>query len=560
MYKRKYIIAIFILVIALSGCNNYLNIDESIGKSKELAYGYFSELANNVTHLYGQLQNDWGVMGNALREAATDNAVYTWSNSSVYDIYYDAWSPINTIDNVWDHYYAAIRSANIFLENYTLEPFERFKHNDAYEDEMDKAKRFPYEARFLRAWYFFELAKRYGDIPLLTRSYGTDEINSVEKTSFNNVIDFIISECDAIAPQLPVSYRNVTLQETGRATKGAVLAFKSRVLLYAASPLHNPSGDPSKWELAAKAAWDLISSAENEGWYNLVPGVNLFSNGNNVLTAGELIFERRNGDSNSFEQLNLPIGFEGGNSGNTPTQNLVDAFEMNDGTPFDWNNPVHAANPYLNRDPRFYRTIAYNGSELMVNSVMKSVVEAFTGGKNGPPLNGATLTGYYLKKYIDENVSLISTAPVSRPHHYILYRYAEILLNYAEAMNEWKGPDYKDAMYTLSSREALNEIRAYAGMPSINGDNEQGAFKTRIRNERRVELAFEDHRFWDIRRWKIGEVVKTIYGVEIASQNNVYQYTRKKIQDRVWSDKMYLYPIPDSERFVNENLTQNPGW
>ncbi len=555
---KKYITVIWMLT-TLFGCD-YLDFDESVGKTKELAYGYFNELGANVTHVYGQLQGDWGVMGGALREAATDNAVYTWKDNAVYDIYNDAWSPINTIDNVWGHYYSAIRSANIFLENYSLEQLERFEYNDGYKDEMDKAKRYPYEVRFLRAWFYFELAKRYGDIPLLTRSYGTDEINSVEKSSFNDVVNFIVAECDAVAPLLPASYRSLPFQETGRATKGAALALKSRVLLYAASPLHNPSGDGPKWDAAARAAGDVISNAEAEGWYSLVPGVGLFSNGNTVLTAKELIFERRStGDSNSFEATNLPIGYEGGRSGNTPTQNLVDAFEMKDGTSFDWNNPVHAANPYLNRDPRFYKTVACNGSQLM-QSAMKSTVETFTGGKNGQPINGATLTGYYLRKYIDETISLIPTAPIVKPHHYVLLRYAEILLNHAEAMNEWNGPDYKDAAHPLSARETLNRVRAYAGMPAIEDAGSKDAFRNRIRNERRVELAFEDHRFWDIRRWKTGDVVKAIYGVEVTLDEGIYQYTKQKIQDRVWNDKMYLYPIPDTERYVNENLTQNPGW
>lgn len=549
---KKYITPVC-LMIALSGCN-YLDFDEATGQSKEFAYGYFDELGKNVTNIYGQLQNEYGALGGALREAATDNAVYTWQNNQVYDIYNNVWSPVNTIDDNWGFYYRAIRSANIFLENYSLEKLERFQYNANYEDDLAKAKVYPYEVRFLRAFFFFELAKRYGDIPLLTRSYQIDEINEVQKSSFSEVINFIVTECDAIAPFLPVSYRSFYL-ETGRATQGAALALKSRVLLYAASPLHNQTNDAAKWDLAAKAAGDLISKAESGDWYRLVPDVKLFSNGNSVLTAKELIFERRNGDSNDFEARNLPIGFEGGNSGNTPTQNLVDAFEMKDGTPFDWNNPTHAANPYLNRDPRFYKTIAYNGSTLK-----GTVVETFTGGKNGLPINGASLTGYYLKKYIDETVSLSPTSPVKKPHHYVLFRYAEIFLNYAEALNEWKGPDYKDEAYALSAREALNRIRTYAKMPAITGDNGMDAFRIRVQNERRIELAFEDHRFWDIRRWERGELVKTINGISIEKSNGNYQYVKQKIQDRVWDDKMYLYPIPQSEIFINGNLTQNPGW
>lgn len=549
---KKYITAIF-LMIALSGCH-YLDFDETTGQSKDFAYGYFGQLGLNVTNIYGQLQNEYGALGGALRESATDNAVYTWQSNQVYDIYNNVWSPINTIDNVWSFYYSAIRASNIFLENYSLTNFERFKYSAGYTESLAIAQNYPYEVRFLRAYFFFELAKRYGDIPLLTRSYKTDEINKVQKSSFNDVVNFIVSECDTIAPLLPVTYRSFFL-ETGRITQGAALALKSRVLLYAASPLHNETKDLAKWDLAAKASGDLISKADKGLWYSLVSNVNLFSTANAVLTAKELILERRNGNSNSFEGLNLPMGFEGGNSGNTPTQNLVDAFEMKDGTPFSWSNPVHAANPYLNRDPRFAKIIAYNGSKLMTKTI-----ETFQGGLNGAPINGATLTGYYLKKYIDETVSLSPITPISKPHHYILFRYAEIFLNYAEALNEWKGPDYKDATYVISAREALNRIRTYAGMPAITGDNTQDAFRIRVRNERRIELAFEDHRFWDIRRWKTGDVVKTINGITITKNGTVYTYSPQKIQDRVWNDKMYLYPIPQTEIYMNGNLTQNTGW
>lgn len=549
---KKYITAIC-LMIALSGCN-YLDFDEATGQSKDFAYGYFDELAKDVTHIYGQLQSEFGAVDGALREAATDNAVYTWQNNAVYDIYNNVWSPLNTIDNVWSFYYSAIRASNSFLENYSLKDLERFQNNAGYADDLAKAKNYPYEVRFLRAYFFFELAKRYGDIPLLTRTYKTDEINQIQKSSFNEVANFIVKECDEIAPLLPVTYRSFYL-ETGRITRGAVLALKSRVLLYAASPLQNKTNDINKWDLAAKASADFISKADQGAWYSLVANVNLFSTGNAVLTAKELILERRNGDSNDFEGRNLPMGFEGGNSGNTPTQNLVDAFEMKDGTPFNWSNPVHAANPYANRDPRFAKIIAYNGSKLMTKTI-----ETFQGGLNGSPINGATLTGYYLKKYIDETVSLSAITPIKKPHHYVLFRYAEILLNYAEALNEWKGPDYKDVTYVISAREALNRIRTYAGMPVITGDNSQEAFRNRVRNERRIELAFEDHRFWDIRRWKTGDVVKTINGIRITKNGTVFVYSTQKIQDRVWDDKMYLYPIPQSEIYMNRNLKQNTGW
>lgn len=551
MYK-KYIIAVT-LSLTLLGCN-YLDFDESIGRTDEIAFGYFDELSRHVTYIYSQINPDWGVLGGALMESATDNSIYTWQDSKVYDIYNDTWSPVNLVDNKWNAYYAAIRSSNLFLEKYSIERLKRFENNASYQQDLEKATLYPYEVRFLRAYFYFELAKRYRNIPLLTRTYDKDEINSVTQDSFETIINFIVDECDEISPFLPVSHRTFH-SETGRVTKGAALALKSRALLYLASPLHNTTADVSKWEDAALAAGELIAQSKQGGWYFLDTNVDLFGNGNDVLRARELIFERRHPATSNFEERNLPIGFYSAKSGNTPTQNLIDAFEMSDGTTFDWNNPEHSSNPYSNRDPRLAKIVVHNNAMLQGN-----IVETYIGGAHGQPINGATLSGYYLRKYIDENVSLNPISPVNRPHHFVIFRYSEILLNYAEALNEFKGPDYTDEQFTLSAREALNEIRAFVRMPLITNDVSKEVFRERIRNERRVELAFEDHRFWDIRRWKIGDTVKNIYGIRIEREASNYSYQKELIQTRTWDDKMYFYPIPQSEIFINVNLKQNEGW
>lgn len=551
MYKRY--IVIITVFLSLFACN-YLDFDESIGKTKDETYNYFGDLERHVTHIYAQINPDWGVLNGALLESATDNSIYTWKDSQIYDIYNNTWSAINIVDNKWSSYYNAVRSANVFLENFSIEKLNRFENNASYPEDLKKAELYPYEVRFLRAYFYFELAKRYGDIPLLTRSYELEEVNSVTQTSFKDIIKFISNECDSIIPFLPVTHRDF-LGETGRVTKGAAMALKARAQLYSASPLHNASNEMELWKEAAQANLELITSSTEGGWYSLDPNIKLFSDGNSMLTARELIFERRFRNSSSFERNNLPIGIFDAKSGNTPTQNLVDAFEMRDGTPFDWNNPAHAANPYLNRDPRLAKVVVLNNSYIS-----GELIETYVGGKNGQPINGATLSGYYLRKYIDENVSLSPINPSQRPHHFVIFRYAEIFLNYSEALNEVYGPDYTDEIFTVSSREALNNIRSYAGMPPITDDITKESFRKRIRNERRLELSFEDHRFWDIRRWKIGDVVKEIYGIHIEQEGSNLKYNKKLIQNRVWDDKMYLYPIPQTEIFINDNLIQNDGW
>ncbi|WP_140936798.1 RagB/SusD family nutrient uptake outer membrane protein [Sphingobacterium lumbrici] len=546
---KKYLILIC-AATSFASCS-FLDLEEDTNMQKEEAYGYFDNIKRLATYVYTFLPQDFGVIGNATRDAATDNAIYTWENSKVYDIYNDVWNPNNPIDDSFN-LYTGIRSANSFLENFSLKDLERFKWEDNYKENVKQAEMLVHEVRALRAFYYLELAKRYGGIPLLTRTYTDGEINSVEKSSFSSIIEFIVSECDAVIPELPVSHKEF-YNETGRVTRGMAMAVKSRALLYAASKLHNPGNNKDLWKKAAVAAYDIIKS--NNYSLPIIDQDPLYhaNGGNEVLKSSQLIFERRNGDSNTFESNNLPIGFEAANSGNTPTQNLVDAFEMADGTAFDWANDAHTTNPYANRDPRFYRNIVYNGSTLM-----NIKIETFEGGKNAYPIVGATRTGYYLKKYINESVSLSPTQPVRKPHHFIIFRYAEILLNYAEAMTEWQGADYVDADLQLSARQALNLVRQAAKMPNIVDSGTD--FMKRLRNERRVELAFEDHRFWDIRRWMIGEVVKDIYGVKVQRIGGADIYTRVKIQERIWKEKMYLYPIPMQETYKNPNLGQNPEW
>lgn len=547
-----------VLTIVCMGCSltacNYLDFDESVGKTKDEVYSTFANIKSLVTAIYSFLPQDFGVIGGALRESATDNAMYVWNTSGVYKIYEDKWAPTNTIDDVWGNMYSGIRAANSYLENYNEDFLDRLSLDDNYKDEIKKFRMYPYEVRALRAFYYFELAKRYGDVPLVKRTLDLEEVNQLKRTPFVEVIDFIANECTQIAPRLPINHNNF-YEETGRVTRGMAMALKSRALLYAASKLHNPTEDVRKWQDAAIAAHDII----REGWYSL-PNIDndpLYNRdgANEVLKSSQLIFERRNGDDNSFEKNNLPIGFEGGKSGNVPTQNLVDAFEMATGEPFDWNNAEHVKYPYVKgnkqtRDPRFYKTIVYNGASLM-----GTTVETFEGGRNGLPLEGATPTGYYLRKYINETVSLNPENPQSKAHHFILFRYAEILLNYAEAMYKYVGEDEIPVGFTLSARQALNQVRKAANMCDVTDTGE--AFYKRLKNERRVELAFEDHRFWDIRRWKSGEVVTQIEGVQVTSSG---EYTKIPVQKRIWDDKMYLYPISKNELNKNPGLGQNAGW
>ena len=441
------------------------------------------------------------------------------------------------------------------MENFSEENLKRYEWDKNYADNMKKVRAYMKEVEVLRAYYHFELAKRYGDVPLMTRTYALDEINHVEKASFDDIIAFVNSEIERLLPDL-VKDQNELFSETGHINKGIALSIRSRALLYAASPLFAGEGDAAKWEAAAKAAYDVI--ALNKYSMPKITEDPLYNKdgGNGVLNSKQLIWEVRGSESNTFEARNLPMGFEGAKGGNTPTQNLVDEFDFLTGESFDWNNPQHVAQMYYDqkgkptRDPRLYLNVICDGMKYM-----GQVVEPLEGGKNGLPIEGATTTGYYLKKLMNETVSLDPVKPVKKYHHYPVFRYAEILLNYAEALNEWKDPTYTDKYCKMSALDALNEVRVAAGMPKYT-ETDKNKFRKLVKKERRIELAFEDHRFWDIRRWKEGNLVEKIYGVK--KQDGKYQ--KELIQNRVWENKMYLYPIPQKENFVNDNLIQNPGW
>lgn len=559
--KNINLYAIGLALLLFSACN-MLDIDESVGAQKSTIFKYVDQCKKALNYSYTFLPSDFKGVDGTSRSCATDDAINVWTTSDVRIFNDGSWSPIVTVDAQWSNYFTAIRSTNTFLENFTMDAMAQFDNYLDYEDQKRVFVNYLYEARFLRAFYHFELAKRYGDIPWVTKTLTSAEANSIVRSPFQSVIDSIVQECDTVMKYLPVSYNNMpgSVIETGRVTKGAAMALKSRALLYAASKLHNPSNDLSKWRRAAEASYALIDSASTKGWYTLPTAFFEFGKWNST----ELILETREENSNYFEIANTPIGFAGGNTGICPSQNLVDAFErLNSvgGGEFNWNDPNHAASPYANRDNRLGYTVLRDGS------LFKQIeVQTWIGGKDAQPRNGATLTGYYIKKFLRPEPNLDpSVGTVTKALHcWPLFRYSEILLNYAEAVTEAfpnNNSAYTDATFSRSADWAINLLRTRAGISSV-AALDHDAFQKKVRNERRVELAFEDHRFWDIRRWKIADQCTTIYGTKIEKNDTgVKTYTPNQVvATRVWYDKMYLFPIPLADTFNNPNLGQNPGW
>lgn len=552
---------IFLTLTVTFSCS-YLDFDETNGlQGKEDVYKYFDKTKQVLTNVYSYIPQDFGALDGAMRDCATDDALWGNPTAPVQRFTNGSWSAINTYDTGWG-FYNGIRAANEFIASVATVDFSRYQTDPNYENWMEQLKYFSHEARALRAFYIFELAKRYGDIAMPTHVLTTDEANSIGKTTFEDAVGFIVSECDECASILPASYENQPYKELGRVTKGFAMALKTKALLYAASPLHNPKNDKELWKKAARAALELIDS----GLYSLETGDKC-----NNISSRENIFVRMNGNSSSFEANCFPLRFMYGSRGSVqnciyPTENLASAFRTVNGFAVTLTRGGYTSadpkfnpkKPYSNRDPRMTRTLVCDGS------VFKgAAIETSKGGQDaGEVLQGYTPTGYYLRKYVIENTSFDPNAKATYRHHWVVFRYAETLLSYAEAMVESFGnPDYSDDEFTRSAAWALNRVRKNAGMPECT-EKVESRFMDEVRNEWRVEFAFEDHRFWDVRRWMLGPDTQIdIYGVSIVKSGSDNTYSQKDCGTRKWNNRMNLYPIPQSELAKNSHLEpQNKGW
>lgn len=520
-------------------------------------------------------------LDDAMQASVTDEAKHATSSTTgaVDNFVNGRWSPNNIPDPGWIDLYEGIRHCNLFMPFWENERERLPLSDETYERTFG-------ELIFLRAYYHFELYKRYGGIPILTKVINPGDNIQIGRESYKTTVEFLVNECDRAADLLPLNYKDYT-SYYGKATKGAALALKARVLLYAASPLTNAATDFTggndenvwmgdyrldRWKDAADAASDLIAMNEYELYEFLPEGGGEYSfsyfNDSYQATNREFIFGRLWSQDNNMEKNNAPMGYQNALGLTCPTQDFVDAFLMNDGTSFDWNNPAHAAEPYKNRDPRLSLFVFHNGvkwwyTDNRAYNPQKTygLIETFVGGADDPySLTDGIRTGYYLRKFSSQLATIFGTE-YKVSHNYGFFRYAEILLNFAEAANEFGGPNYQ--INGHDARWAINQIRARAQMPNVDAAVTQTELRDLIRLERRIELSFEEHRFWDIRRWKIAtDLKKNIDGMKLINNyDGTYTYERQvAIEPRVFESKHYFYPIPQTERNRNPLLKQNPEW
>ena len=502
---------------------------------------------------YMNMQNGFWRIDNNIAAPMSDEAEQTASTSKVQMFNEGSWNAFENPDNGYAYFYQGLRNVNYFLEYSADYKKQLVINRDTLKDNGYQYHRdvsdigwMRAESHVLRAYYYFELTKRYGDVPFIDVSLAQGQtVQPIARKSYDELVEYMVSEIDSVKNSLQTDWKLYDSQEDGRFTKGAAMALKARILLYAASPLHNAAGDLQKWIRAAQAANEVIQLNK----YALSDNYrNLFIGDNSVLDK-EVIMSIRIGSTNEPEKANYPIGTPGGLSGVTPSENLVSAYE-NRGT-------SNTNDPYDKRDPRLGYTIVTNNSTWNGRTI-----EIWKGGKDDYTKLNSSKTGYYLKKFLNDNLYLTQDQKVV--HSWILFRYAEVLLNYAEAMNEAYGPDNDNAT-GLSARQAVNKIRKrlQVSMPDVVATNKD-EMRVSIKHERRIELAFEEHRYWDLIRWKDAEIVlnQPILGVVAQNTNGVISYSTVTVEIRKFdATKMYFYPIPQTEVNKTGNVvTQNPGW
>jgi hypothetical protein len=505
----------------------------------------------------------------------------------------------------WAPLYANIRRANIFFSKVNSEQYE----------DQEWIERLKGEAYFLRGLTYHWLVALYGGVPIITKVYGLSDDFTIARNTYEECVNYIVGQLDSAAMILPEIYSNPEL--SGRATKGAALALKSRVLLYAASDLHhlqdtyapgysNPAllgyigaNRTVRWQ-AAKDAAKAVMDLHLYDLYKKDPAptdsitLNFYELFTSYGCEEDIFLQYFTTNTEYGEGWGAydPAIYSGPNGyhnygNNNPISELVDDYEMKDGSKFDWNNPVHAANPYANRDARLYATVLYEGAKwrtrpadlvnidpfgrIQVGRVYDSQGNLVKGGLDtfdGPVETwNASYTGYYMRKYIDQTIDAqYFNQDIPFPH----MRYAEILLNYAEACIEL-GEEEEAHTY-------INMIRKRAGQPDLPSTLTGEDLRQAYRHERRIEYAYEDQRFWDIRRWIIGpEAYHQMHGVEVRYVTDepveTYRkadgstwgdpiYSLKEIPGdaRAWLDKAYFFPILREEMNKNNKLIQNPGY
>lgn len=605
-----------LLGVTLAACNqDFLNTKPLDKVSGDAVWSDQALADAFVTDVYNGLRD--GVLDQMSFDCQTDNALYSFGKQDVNEANVSP-SNLGTIKNTmeWSAMYQRIRAANIALANLNKPKFD---------NSSGVADRMKGEMYFLRGYFYNQLLRYYGGVPIIKNAYTLNEADfGIARNTYEECVNAIVSDLDSAS----ILLKGKTLA-AGRATQGAALALKARVLMYAASDLHDiptakakstviasfdkpellgyVSGDrAARWQKAKDAAKAVIDLNQYGYKLNLTAPVTAAEGQQNYIN---MYLSRNGGEADGiflkyyirasfddwgswYPRNNMPNGYHGWTS-SEPTQQLVDSYEMMDGTKFDWKNPTHAAAPYENRDPRFYASILYDGAQWKprtpdgagidpAGQIQTGFYEVGTGGGTTTPYAGldtrnstienwnGTWTGYAIRKFMDPDPTLVDMN-IRQEVPSIQIRFTEVVLNYAEACLAL-GQE-------TEAKTWINRVRFRVGMPAI---TESGsALVARYQNERNIEMLFEDQRFYDVRRWMIAPTAlgsqakiivitgklkpgKTVTTYKYSKDNYNYTYSVQDLgtgkENRKWNDKIYFLPISRDEINRNNKLVQNPGY
>ncbi|WP_353129141.1 RagB/SusD family nutrient uptake outer membrane protein [Parapedobacter pyrenivorans] len=469
-----------------------------------------------------------------------------------------------TNGNYYRKNWAGIRQTNIFLAYINTTP---------YANPQVKA-RLVAEAKVLRAFLYWELIKMYGGMPVVDKPFTADfQFESLPRQTFQECVAFIKQNCDEAIAEQYLPYRITTEPERGRFTKAVAHSIRSQALLFAASPLWNAGDDQNRWIEAAEAAKQSLEALQANN-YVLHPDYESYFYGRTDISVNpsdkETIFEIKPYRAHEFSHLMFRMHaiptLGGDKAGNSPSQELVDAYDMANGEPaitgyydedhlypiINTTSGYDEANPYTGRDPRFYATVWYNNAYYGEINGQPYHIQSYLGGADGiSNIMQRTGNGYYLRKFRDPK----QLDPNTGTARFKKYRLGELYLNYAEAANEAYGP-------TPEVYQAINAIRDRVDMPQLPEGLGKAEMRERIHRERRVELAFEENRFWDVRRWKILNMTdKLTTGMEWTKAGD--SFTGRRIvtgRRKSWTDNHLIFPIPLGELTLMPFWEQNPGW
>ena len=615
MNKLKYSVCLLIALFTCSCQKNFLDQVPDDRLTIEKVFQQLNPSEQYLANVYSYIKDESYLTNNAPWIGLSDEGDITYDRPGYLTFLMNVgnWSAASGFyDNYFSDYYKGIRSATTFINNIGNNP----------QMAPNLIVRRTAEARFVRAFLYFSLLRTWGPITILGDEtipgdlQPNDPLLSLPRNSYDECVDYIVSELDLAAQDLPLHWtvqesnsQDYGVGEFGRATKVACMALKSRLLLYAASPLFNgnaayanfknPDGkqlisqqyDSKKWERAAKAAKDIIdlnilslykkNNAQNQ-FDPLLSYRDVFLDAWNP----EVIFARVLNNLTGWERASSPR-LASGFASSGPTQQMVDSYHManghrpilgynSNGSPII--NPLsgytetgftaaatkytlaNTYNMYVNREPRFYANVNYNGAQWINTSEGVKVIYTHNSGESGPAGSwDHSKTGYFNRKNVSPSANPRTNVNTARP--YLMFRYAEVLLNYIEALNEYDSSNPDVLKY-------LNAIRERAGIPQFGEGasplpvpTSQNEIRELIRHERKIEMAFEHMRYFDTRRWKIAEQTDAgpFYGMNISADPPAF-YQRTVFERRVFRKSYYFFPIPQAEINKNRNLVQNPGW